>query len=1646
MDRDRDDTDFGRATAPLTQPEHAAAAATELSLGPGSWLKHYEIIRELGRGGMGRVFLARDTRLARLCAIKLLHAYGGERAARFLAEARATARCRHEHIVGIYEVDEVRGCPYMVLEYLDGRTLRAWLDEREPLSPRQAAERMLPVVRALECAHAMGIVHRDLKPENVLVTDAGQVKVLDFGVAKRLAGDPASWRVTDGAGHPGDGHTLGGDRVGTPAYMSPEQWLGEAVDARTDVWAAGVVLHELLTGVHPLAPVGPARLAGVRDLAAPMPSLAAARPDLGPIADLVDACLIKDRERRLASAALLVRRLEALVADDAPSDLDAAPFAGLAAFQEAAAARFFGRERDTAAVLARLRQQQLVVIAGPSGAGKSSLVRAGLIPALKRSGGRWDALVLRPGRRPLAALADVLAQFQPGPGPSTPGPPAAAPPRARARANAPPRPTSPPRRRANAPRASRRRPRHPAPRPPRRRAPPRTRPRAPRPRPAPARTRPRAPHRHHAPARTRPRAPSRPLASDCPPPRIRGRRHTPAGTDRRARRRRPARARPRGPARRRRPAATVPRPAPHADALAALLPERPGHAGALLRAHCRAGGCHLLLFVDQFEELYTLGAAADERATFLACLESAADDAASPVRVVLAVRSDFLDRVAEDRRFTSEVTRGLVLLPPLGPGALRDALVRPVEAAGYRFEGDDLVDEMLAALASTRCPLPLLQFTAARLWDTRDPARRLLTRASYRALGGVAGALSTHADAVLATLSPREQQLARAILLRLVTPERTRAVFSLSELRALAPGSDAAVQVVQHLAAARLLLIAAGDERDGGAVELVHESLIERWARLRQWLDESRQDARFVARLRAAAQQWRASGRAEGTLWREHAAEEARVWLDRRRRTPEAAARLPLGPDEEQYLAAVVARLGRAEARRRRRLLAVIAALVAIAGVVSWLALRARAEALRARDEALRAEAQAARADVEARQARNATRMAAARELELRDPTTALALVRELEPPDLPREWADLALRARDGGLYTAILPHPVRVEHAAFAPDERSVVTAAGDHLVRLWQGDADPRVFAGHTGKVCTAAFSPDGRAIVSASADRTVRVWSLDGGDPRVLRGHDGGVTSAVFSPDGRRIVSASADHTVRVWPVDGGDPLILRGHENAVLFAAWSPDGRRIASTGYDRTTRVWSAERGELLATFAEDTDCYSVDWSPDGARLVVGCNDDTARIWNVDSPAGPPRLLVGHEGPVMAVAWRGDGRRVLTGSYDATIRVWPADDDGPPQVLRGHEGAVHSLAWSRDGRRILAGSWDRSARVWRPEGRPPPRAVHAPGQIMHAAAFGPDGRIAFAENDRVRVWDPAGEAPEVVLRGHAGPIYGLAWSPGGGRLATASTDATARVWHLDGRAPQVLRGHGDWLGGVGWSPDGRRLATASGDRTARIWDLAGGRELAVLSHDEAVNTAAWSPDGARLLTASLDKTARVWGSRRGDLQAVLRGHHESVMSAAWSPDGRRVLTTSEDMTARIWDPDAAAELAVLRGHVGGVPHGAWSPDGRWIATASKDRTVRVWPADGAGDPLVLRGHDATVYTAHWAPDGRRIVSASQDGSVRVWTDLETLTGVDDPKLWSATRHCVDVERRVALLNVSAAAAAAARAACSERVALAGPAL
>ena len=404
------------------------------------------------------------------------------------------------------------------------------------------------------------------------------------------------------------------------------------------------------------------------------------------------------------------------------------------------------------------------------------------------------------------------------------------------------------------------------------------------------------------------------------------------------------------------------------DAPASCRRREPGHLGVVLREHAARKQTKILLFVDQFEELYTQVSDPQERLAYTACLAAAADDATAPVRIVVSMRSDFLDRAGEDRRFLDELTRGLVFLQPLGPTALRDALVQPLEARAYQFETREMVDEMLAALESAPGALPLLQFAASKLWETRDRGRKLLARASYDAMGGISGALATHADQVLSTLAPPAQHHARAVFLRLVTPERTRAVVDIRELHELATDPRAIEAVVDHLVAARLLVVQSSSESAGASVEIVHESLTSSWPTLRRWLDEGQDDATQLAQLRTAAAQWDSKGRTQGLLWRGEAMAEAKRW--------HARYRGELPTRERMFLAAVFA-LGTRAARVKRTIVIGVIAVLSIAVIGSAVALIAIGNAERtAKAEEQRAEDQRSRAQIEADHAKQAERVA----------------------------------------------------------------------------------------------------------------------------------------------------------------------------------------------------------------------------------------------------------------------------------------------------------------------------------------------------------------------------------------------------------------------------------------------------------------------------------------------------------------------------------------------------------------------------------------------------------------------------------------------------------------------------------------------
>src|ERR1700675_58729 len=221
-----------------------------MAIPSGTKFSSYEVTAQIGAGGMGEVYQARDTKLGRDVAIKVLpeaFAHDPERLSRFQREAKLLASLNHPNIATIHGLEQSGGTSYLVMELVPGETLAERIKRDGPVPIEEALKIAVQIAEALEAAHEKSIIHRDLKPANVKVTPEGKVKVLDFGLAKAFAGDgtnddPSNSPTLSAAA------TMQGTILGTAAYMSPEQARGKAVDKRTDIWAFGCVLYELLTG------------------------------------------------------------------------------------------------------------------------------------------------------------------------------------------------------------------------------------------------------------------------------------------------------------------------------------------------------------------------------------------------------------------------------------------------------------------------------------------------------------------------------------------------------------------------------------------------------------------------------------------------------------------------------------------------------------------------------------------------------------------------------------------------------------------------------------------------------------------------------------------------------------------------------------------------------------------------------------------------------------------------------------------------------------------------------------------------------------------------------------------------------------------------------------------------------------------------------------------------------------------------------------------------------------------------------------------------------------------------------------------------------------------------------------------------------
>jgi WD40 repeat protein/energy-coupling factor transporter ATP-binding protein EcfA2 len=548
-------------------------------------------------------------------------------------------------------------------------------------------------------------------------------------------------------------------------------------------------------------------------------------------------------------------------------------------------------------------------------------------------------------------------------------------------------------------------------------------------------------------------------------------------------------------------------------------------------------------------------------------------------------------------------------------------------------------------------------------------------------------------------------------------------------------------------------------------------------------------------------------------------------------------------------------------------------------------------------------------------------------------------------------------------GREVARMQHEGWVEAVDFSPGAQWVASGSGDGTVRVWEMATGQEVARmQHERGVYVVAFSPDGNWVASGSRDDTARVWETATGREVARMQHEGWVESLAFSPDGRWVASEGVN-TVRVWEAATGNEVARMEHAGRVLGLAFSPDGRWVASGSEDHTARVWEAGTGREVARMAHLGDVDAVAFDPSGHWVASGSDDGQVWVWPPDIRSEVARME--HGGWVNTVAFSPVGRWAASGSWDKTVQVWDAAT-GERVTRVEHQEPVLAVAFSPDGERIVSGSGDPyygagagEARVWDvATGKQIARMGHE--EWVGAVAFGLDGRlVASGSGDNsVRVWE-ADTGREVARMAHEDDVLDVAFSPDGRWIASGSNDRTARVWKVTSGQEVARMVHGGWVTTVAFSPDGRRVASAgSWDKTVVVWEADTGREVARMMHEDDVLAVAFSPDGRWVASGSVDRTARLWEAETGREAARVK-HRHGVNEVAFSPDGRWMASVSEDGTLQVADTATGEIVARVEHEQWALRVVAFSPDGRWILS-------------GSGDPVYRELGDARVWV--WKPE------------------------------------------------------------------------
>jgi len=507
-------------------------------------------------------------------------------------------------------------------------------------------------------------------------------------------------------------------------------------------------------------------------------------------------------------------------------------------------------------------------------------------------------------------------------------------------------------------------------------------------------------------------------------------------------------------------------------------------------------------------------------------------------------------------------------------------------------------------------------------------------------------------------------------------------------------------------------------------------------------------------------------------------------------------------------------------------------------------------------------------------------------------------------------------------------------------SPDFQRIAVAFSDGVTRVWDIETAEVLHSipSESGNPHTkVAFSPDGTLLVLGRQEGMIDLVELSSrGIGKTLMGHSHGIYDLAFTSDGNKLISVSGDSTAKIWDTSSGTLLsTLTGHSNELFAVALDPEETKIATTGWDRKIIMWDFDAairsgiGIPLITLSGHTDqIHSLAFSSDGMQLVSGSWDGTARIWNVSEYGGGEGFVYANDvspGPAQAVAISLDptGRLLGFANSDPDPKLWDTNTGEIKYILPGDQSPVEELEFSPADEIVATLDLNGNLTLW---------------DTMSGERLGKWGDYKCGEYEVISC--------------------DLAFNSDGKRLALGDSTGMVYIFNVlrSGNGDPITlelvtkhRAHQDAIFELAFSPDDKVIASASWDTAAESWEIGSPSESTIrFDHPLPVYGVTFSPDGSKLATSSQDGNVRLWNPANGELLLTMTGHTSSVYKSAFSPDGKRLASASYDGTVKVWDVDNGQELLTLEGHTSGVSDVLFSQDGKRLISASVDGTARTY--------------------------------------------------------------------------------------------------